>query len=59
MEFYCNKNVFRGGSKILAPNPINYAWWAELNDTTLDFLAPPEHPKTPLPMGDQKFNEQI
>ncbi len=42
--------MFRGG-KILAPSPINFAWWAELNDTTLDFLAPPEHPKTPLPVG--------
>ena len=49
--------MFRGG-KILAPSPINFAWWAELNDTTLDFLAPPEHPKTPLPVGHQKLYEK-
>ncbi len=47
-----------GGSKILAPTPINFAWWAELNDTTLDFLAPPEHPKTPLPVDHQIFKDK-
>jgi hypothetical protein len=29
-----------------------------LNDTTLDFLAPPEHPKTPLPVGQRKYIEK-
>jgi hypothetical protein len=35
------------------PCPINYAWWAESNDTSLNFLAPREPSETPLPAGHQ------
>jgi hypothetical protein len=63
--FYCEIYIFSEGvflNKIcgpggynIAPCPINCAWWAESNDTTLDFLAPPEDPHPTLPVIDQKI----
>jgi hypothetical protein len=60
--FYCEINIFLGGvflKKIcdpggynIAPCPNNCAWRTELNDTTLDFLAPPEDPHPTLSMSD-------
>ncbi len=41
------------------PCPINYAWWAESNDTSLNFLALREPSETPLPVGHQKCFEKI
>ncbi len=37
------------------PCPINCAWWAESNDTTLDFIAPPEDPHPTLPVFDRQY----
>jgi hypothetical protein len=48
------KYVVRGGYNI-APCPINCEWWAESNDTTLDFLAPPEDPHPTLPVIDRNL----
>jgi hypothetical protein len=39
----------------VAPCPINYAWWAESNDTSLNFLALREPSETPLPVGHQNI----
>ena len=43
------------GGYDVAPCPINYAWWAESNDTSLNFLAPREPSETPLPAGHREF----
>jgi hypothetical protein len=50
------KYVVRG-CNIIAPCPINCAWWAESNDTTLDFLAPPEDPLPTLPVIDRFLSQ--
>ncbi len=43
------------GGHIMSPYYINYACWAESNDTGLNFLASRELSETPLPAGDQIF----
>ncbi len=49
------KKICDPGGYNMTPCPIKCAWWAESNDTTLDFLAPREPPPhTTLPVGDQK-----
>ncbi len=58
VRFYCHKYGFREAI-ILAPSPINFAWLAESNDTTIESLAPPpEDPLPTLPVGDQKTSIQ-
>ncbi len=64
--FYCEIYIFSVGvflNKIcgpggynIAPCPIDCAWWAESNDTTLDYLAPPEDPHPTLPVIDQSIS---
>ncbi len=61
--FYCEIHIFLGevflkkicdpGGYNIAPYPINCAWWAESNDTTLVFLSHREHPHTVLSVSNR------
>jgi hypothetical protein len=49
-----SKKICGPGGYYIAPCPINRVRWAESNDTTLNFLAPPEDLNPTLPVFDPK-----
>jgi hypothetical protein len=51
------KKICSPGGYNVTHCPINCAWFSESNDTTLDFLAPPEDPHPTLPVFDRIFIE--